>query len=149
MAPNQQRTRASTLQTPVPNRVTNNPGTDRSVVSELTNPSPPGASLNEGADQGLVSSADNENVVAGEIEKDLHGGDGGDSDEEGDECLLHGDAVEERSGTNVESEDGGKPRGFVDLTNSSGGSIGNVIFKNGDVSSTEMDGLLGAGVKIY
>ena len=55
------------------------------------------------------------------IEKDCHGGDGGDSDVEGDELLIHELAVVPSRGDNddVEPEDSrGKSLGIVDLTDS-------------------------------
>ena len=147
-----QRTRSTNLQTtPVPNPVTQR--ADRSVVSELTTPSPPAraslSNLNNEEDDG-----DFDNVVGDELEKDENGGDGGDSDEEGEECLLHFADSDEESETeservDVERKDIGKSKCIVDMTDSSGGIVGNVIFEEGDVCRTELNNLVTKDVKIY
>ncbi len=148
-----ERTRSTNLQTPpVPNPVTQR--TDRSVVSDLTTPSPP-VVLHIGDDVSDAVEEDFETFVEKEIEKDINGGDGGDSDEEGDECFLHLEDSDEESDIEevvVETKDGGKSKGFVDvdLTDSSGGVIGNVLFREGDVRRTELAaGSLPKDVKIY
>ena len=139
MAP-PQRTRTANLQTPIPNPVTQT-AADRSVVSELTTPSPVVASL-----LNLENEVDNnfDDLVGDELEKDNNGGDGGDSDEEGEECLIHLADSDDESETeseiiDVETKDSGKSKGFVDLTDSSGGIVGNVIFEQGDVCRTELN----------
>ena len=144
----QQRTRSTNLQCPPPNPVTQQ-GTDRSVVSDLTNPTPP----KEVEDDDVIDADDDyENFVENEIEKDIDGGDGGDSDVEGDECLHFEESDEESEDfeeVEVERKDSGKSKGFVDLTDSSGGVIGNVIFEEGDVCSTELASSIPKDVKIY
>ena len=132
MAP-QQRTRSTNLQTtPVPNPVTQR--TDRSVVSELTTPSPSAAAALQAAEDSSDDDEDYDHLVREEIEKDINGGDGGDSDLEGDECLIfESDDESESESVIVEAKDFGTSKGFVDLTDSSGGVVGNVIFEEGDV----------------
>lgn len=139
------RTRSTNLQTPVPNPVTQR--TDRSIVSELTTPSPVVASLSNLDNE---EDEDFDNVVGNELEKDKNGGDGGDSDEEGEECLLHfADSDEESEADDVERRDCGKSKCFVNMTDSSGGVVGNVIFEEGDVCRTELNNLVTKDVKIY
>jgi hypothetical protein len=139
------RTRSTNLQTPVPNPVTQR--TDRSIVSDLTTPSPVVASLSNLDNE---EDEDFDNVVGNELEKDKNGGDGGDSDEEGEECLLHfADSDEESEGDDVERRDCGKSKCFVNMTDSSGGVVGNVIFEEGDVCRTELNNLVTKDVKIY
>ena len=95
-----------------------------------------------------------EDVVGDELEKDRNGGDGGDSDEEGEEYLIHFTDSDEESETesekiDVETKDCGKSKGFVDLTDSSGGIVGNVIFEEGDVCRTELNSSVQKDVSIY
>ena len=140
MAP-PQRARTANLQTPIPIPAVTQTAADRSVVSELTTPSPVVASL-----LNLENEVDNnfDDLVGDELEKDNNGGDGGDSDEEGEECLIHLADSDDESETeseiiDVETKDCGKSKGFVDLTDSSGGIVGNVIFEQGDVCRTELN----------
>ena len=101
---------------------------DGSVVSELSAPTHPnpGGDPSTGNDIGDDFS---KNVLK-EMEKDCHGGDGGDSDVEGDEVLIHESAVVASRGDNdaLEPEDcRGKSLGIVDLTDSSGGVLGKIL----------------------
>ena len=76
----------------------------------------------------------------------MNGGDGGDSDEEGDECLIHFEGDEdyeiEEDSVDLEINDcGGKSKGMscVDLIDSSGGIIGNEIVDESDNCRMELD----------
>ena len=158
MEPANTRRRSATLQSPIPPRVVPN-SSQRSVVSELTTPSPPATRNNGVVD---VDDDDNEDlshddIVEREVNKDVNGGDGGDSDEEGDECLIHMDGcviagkevdknVNDGNGNepSFESITYGKKKCLVNLTNSSGGKVGNVILAEGDVSKVEIERDLGA-----
>jgi len=136
-----QRTRTANLQTPIPNPVTHT-AADRSIVSELTTtPSPVVAATLLNLENEVENNFND--LVEDELEKDDNGGDGGDSDEEGQECLIHLADSDDESETeseiiDVEAKDCGKSKGFVDLTDSSGGIVGNVIFEEGDVCRTEL-----------
>ena len=80
-----------------------------------------------------------ENIVS----LDQEGGDGGDSDVEGDECVIHSEGMDTSSGINhskdVELDDGderGKVKGLVKLTGYGGTHhIGNVIIEGDSQSS--------------
>ena len=88
---------------------------EESVVSELTLP----RNRNNGGNSGGAGSdiGAHSNDVIAEMEKDTHGGDGGDSDIEGDECLIHESGVVQGDNDHIEPEDGrGKSLGIVDLT---------------------------------
>ena len=120
-----------------------------SVISELTLPrySNAGGEFATGNDIGNDYS---DNVLK-EIEKDCHGGDGGDSDVEGDEVLIHESAVVPSRGDNddVEPEDSrGKSLGIVDLTDSSGGVTGKIIMNQGNVTSIQLEDDVQSEVKI-
>ena len=84
------------------------------------------------------------------MEKDYCGGDGGDSDVEGDEVLIHESAVVRGADNDdVEPEDGrGKSLGIVDLTDSSGGVIGNIIMTDGNVTNLQLEDAMMSDVKI-
>ena len=75
-----------------PDEVATNPMCERSVVSELTtNNSPLRAAV---ANSSVASShpydpVEYNEIVRTEMERDHNGGDGGDSDVEGDEAFLH------------------------------------------------------------
>ena len=149
MAP-QQRTRSTNLQTnPVPNPVTQR--ADRSIISELTTPSPSARAALQAAEDSSDDDEDYDHLVEDEIEKDINGGDGGDSDVEGDECLIfESDDESESESVIVEAKDFGTSKGFVNLTDSSGGVVGNVIFEEGDVCRAELDdSSVPKDVKIY
>ena len=147
-----QRRRSSTLQNPIPNPVQQTAG--NSIVSDLTTPSPPVAASEEGDLSNVVDSVDYDDLVGDELDKDENGGDGGDSDDEGDEFFVHNeeDSDEEES-EEVElqrREDcAGSSKCFVDLTDSTGGVVGNVLFEEGDVCRTELDSSVPKDVKIY
>ena len=165
MAPPNPRTRSTTLQSPVPGGLRLPSSTDRSVVSDLTTPSPTkdAAGLN-----GLIDNANDEDLsdddcFEEEHKKDVNGGDGGDSDEEGDECLIHRDGClnnekevekevnHDHNGNepSFESFVFGRKKGYVDLTNSSREKLGNIILAEGDVSNVEMaKDLAGKDIKI-
>ena len=165
MAPSKTRTRSKTLQTPLPTRVGLPNSSQRSVVSDLTTPSPPRAAVgNNGVfdDDDDYEDLSHSDIVGKEAEKDGHG-DGGDSDEEGDECLIHKDGflsvgkqvdhddVHADNGLvpNFESCDFGRTKGLVDLTNSTGGKVGNIIIAEGDVSKVDLTNeLAGKDVRI-
>ena len=159
---------ANNLQTPhLPNRVGLPTSSDRSVVSDLTNHSP--ANVGE-SNRGIFADSENEDedlsfaAIAGrEIEKDMNGGDGGDSDEEGEECLIHregylfvGKEVEKDEDLNEDNglgpnleRDFGRKKGLVNLTNSTGGKVGNVILAEGDLSAVDLTrDLVGKDIKI-
>ena len=111
---------------------------EESVVSELTLP----RNRNNGGNSGGAGSdiGAHSNDVIAEMEKDTHGGDGGDSDVEGDECLIHESGVVQGDNDHIEPEDGrGKSLGIVDLTNSSGGVMGNMIMTEGNVSDVQLE----------
>ena len=95
MAPsNTTRSRLTILQTPIPTRVGLPNSSERSTVSALSNPSPTkdGLENNEDAvvfdDDDLKNDLSHDDIERKEFEKDVNGGDGGDSNEEGDECLI-------------------------------------------------------------
>ena len=76
----------------------------------------------------------------------MNGGNGGDSDEEGDECLIRFEGDEDCESKkdifDIEIKDcGGNSKGisFVDLADSSSGIAGNAIFDEGDNCRTELD----------
>ena len=142
------RPRSSSLQT-APTEVSTNP-CERSVVSALTPLNSPSAANSSQASIPHDAVEYNE-IVHAENLRDMNGGDGGDSDVEGDEAHLHGSGVEPHPEEVVEFEvDGrGKTKGFVDLTNSTGGVMGSVILTEGNVTNVEMTNLMrGRDVKI-
>jgi hypothetical protein len=128
---------------------------ERSVVSELTPNNSPAAA----ADSSTVgyNAVEHKEIVVAEIERDTNG-DGGDSDEEGDEALIHKSGFEPEDDDIVEPEDTvvdiepeddrGKTKGFVDLTNSSGGVLGSIIITEGNVKNLELTNLMKGDVKI-
>ena len=127
-------------------RVNGRSGTDRSIVSDLTSPSPPSTGTARGTvlqQQSLPllspHAPTEENhpdshaaIAAREMDDDQNGGDGGDSDEEGDEFQLHVADDEEaelradRVGVSAFAEEGGSVKGLLEVTNSSGDILGNV-----------------------
>ena len=165
MASSNPRTRSTILQSPVPAGVRLPSSTERSVVSDLTSP---GSARDAAGLNGLTNNAGEEDISDDDIfeqekVKDVNGGDGCDSDEEGDECLIHRDGclnIEKEVEKEVnhdhngnepsfESFAFGRKKGYVDLTNSSGGKLGNIIFAEGDVSNVEIEkDLAGKDVKI-
>ena len=86
-------------------------------------------------------------IAAREIAKDTNGGDGGDSDEDGDEFELHGDYKEDlgqdRTGIYDFAEEAGTVKGLLDVTNSVGDILGNVTLydqdEEDDVGIVNMD----------
>ena len=168
MAPSNPRTRSTTLQSPLPAGVRLPNSTERSVVSDLTNPSSARdyavvGGLNEAIDNADDEDYSDDDIFEQEKVKDVNGGDGGDSDEEGDECLIHKDGclnIEKEVEKEVnhdhngnepsfESFAFGRKKGYVDLTNLSGGKLGDIIFAEGDVSNVEIEkDLAGKDVKI-
>lgn len=119
------RPRSSSLQTAhaAPTEVSTNP-CERSVVSALTPINSPSAANSSQASIPHDAVEYNESVHAENL-RDINGGDGGDSDVEGDEAGMepHPEEVVE-----LEVDGRGKTKGFVDLTNSAGGVMGSVIF---------------------
>ena len=71
-------------------------------------------------------------IAARDIAYDRNGGDGGDSDEDGDEFELHGaeedeeDLKMEKTGVSAFAADSGTGTGILDVTNSVGDILGNV-----------------------
>ena len=136
-------TRSSIVKSPIPNHVTHAAG---SVAPEIVTPSPAVALLQnlDGDDEDDEDSHDY--LVNEDHEKDMNGGDGGDSDEEGDECLIHFEGDEdyeiEEDSVDVEINDcGGKSKGMscVGLTDSSSGIVGNAIVDESDNCRMELD----------
>ena len=136
-------TRSSSIKSPVPNHVTHAAG---SVVSDLTTPNP-AAALFQNLDSDDDDDKDSyDHLINEEHEKDMDGGHGGDSDEEGDECLIHfegnEDCESEEDSVDIEIKDcGGKSKraSFVDLTDSSGSIVGNIIVDESDNCRMELD----------
>ena len=133
--------RSTTLQPSVPPSIAE--VAERSVVSTLTTPSPARRSDEEDDDD------ENINIFEKELEKDMKGGDGGDSDEEGEECFVHlndeidtesEDSEDEGASSDVEVEPeknhGTKSTGILDLTNSTGEVVGEILYSEGDVLIT-------------
>lgn len=80
---------------------------------------------------------------------DNEGGDGSDSDEEGDECIIHINGMDDRSkraSRDVElspEDDRGEVKGLVKLTATGGGKqIGNIIIGNKESSVVPLDGYI-------
>lgn len=139
-------------------RVRGRSSADRSFMSELTTPSPPGhlAATSSTSSRTSVlqhypapvlsphapAEVDHDalaSVAARQMEEDRNGGDGGDSDEDGDEFQLHGDnegeSLEEIEGESLTvekvgvaafAEEPGVAKGLLDVTNSDGDIMGNV-----------------------
>ena len=137
--------RSNTLQASVPPSISD--VAERSVVSALTTPSPPVRPADRSFEVRSDDDDDeNVNLFEKEFEKDMKAGDGGDSDVEGEECFVH------LNGEDGESEDGGdsdsdvevetvekhgtKGKGILDLTNSSGEVVGDILYSEGDVVVT-------------
>ncbi len=124
---------------------------ERSTISDLTSPSPPvaRATVLQQHSQPLLSPhapvEENEDthaiLVAKEIAQDTEGGDGGDSDEEGDEFELHGAAEDEeelkleKTGVSAFAVEKGTPKGILDVTNSVGDILGNVTLLDTDLTN--------------
>lgn len=151
MATSNLRSRVS-LQTPAPHEVSTNPLCERSVVSEITTNSPlAGANSVSVALQSLPHDVGEYNeIVEKQMEQDRIGGDGGDSDIEGDEAVIHSSEVVSPAEDYVEPEDNrGDAKGLVNLTNSSGGVMGSVILTaEGNVTNVETTNRLKQDVKI-
>ena len=122
-----------------------------SIVSDLTLPRNTNAGDDFGGDN---DTQDHTKIVNSELEKDRFGGDGGDSDVEGDEVQIHESAVVigRGDGDDIEPEDSrGKTIGLgvVDLTDSSGTVNGSILMTEGNVSMTQLtDTLNQCDVKI-
>jgi len=102
-------------------------------------------------DDGDQNREENEEELAAALENflsiDDEGGDCGDSDEEGDECIIHTtgmDLTSKKGSSDVElspEDDRGEVKGLVKLTaTGSGQQIGNVIIKNNESSVIALDG---------
>ena len=90
--------------------------------------------------------------LAAAIEKfvslDLEGGDGGDSDEEGDECVIHMTGMDHTSSSELNEgveldpeDDRGEVKGLVKLTaTGTGDQIGNMIIEEDDSSVVALEG---------
>ena len=123
---------------------------EESVISELSGPrTNAGGTFCTSVATGN-DIADHSKTVMNEIEKDYCGGDGGDSDVEGDEVLIHESAVVRGADNDdVEPEDcRGKSLGIVDLTDSSGGVMGNIIMTDGNVTNLQLEDAMMSDVKI-
>ena len=122
-----------------------------SIVSDLTLPRNTSPGDDFGGDN---DTQDHTEHVNSELEKDHSGGDGGDSDVEGDEVLIHESAVVtgRDDSDDIEPEDfRGKTLGLgiVDLTDSSGTGKGSILMADGNVSMTQLtDTLNQCDVKI-
>ena len=127
----------------------------RSTISDLSDPSPPSepaavarATVLQQHSQPSLSlhapTEENEDshsiLVAQEIAQDNEGGDGGDSDVEGEEIELHGaeededELILEKTGVSAFAEEMGTPRGILDVTNSVGDILGNVTLLDTDLT---------------
>ncbi len=142
--------RSTTLQPSVPPSIAE--AAERSVVSTLTTPSPLRPAdrscevRSDDYDDDDDDDDENINIFEKEFEKDMKSGDGGDSDVEGEECFVHlngedgecEDEEDEDSDVEVETleKHGTKSTGILDLTNSSGEVVGDILYSEGDVVIT-------------
>ena len=140
-----------TLHTPIPDPVQQRAA--NSVVSDLTTPSPLVAALLEGDLGNVDDPVDHDDLVVDELDKDENGGDGGDSDEEGDEFFVHNDEDSEEEIEEIELERkeccSGSSKCYVNLTDATGGVVGNNLFEEGAVCRTELDSPVPKDVNIY